>query len=175
MAQRAMEIDESFLENAHAEIVDERPILRKPPRSDNVDALVRIDGWITGRIEAASIVDVMIDTEPWLDLHRLFRPLSGTDSRIEDLRRRVITTLFCYGCKLGPVQTAKSIKGLGHRQISWLNLKCVSEVLVDKAIVKVINAYSKFELPGYIALLRCTCHRSTTHPHLALCPCHLSG
>ncbi len=62
---------------------------------------------------------------------------------------RVITTLFCYGCNLGPGQTAKSIKGLSRRQISWLNLKYVSEDLLDKAIVKVINAYNKFELPGY--------------------------
>ena len=84
-----------------------------------------------------------------LRLHKLFRPLAGTDSRLEDLRMRVITTLFCYGCNLGPVQTAKSIKGLSRRQISWLNLKYVSEDLLDKAIVKVINAYNKFELPGY--------------------------
>jgi len=135
MSQRARDIDATFPENAHAEIVDGRLILRKPPRSEIV--------------EAASIVDVMIDTERWLDLHKLFRPLAGTDSRLEDLRMRVITTLFCYGCNLGPVQTAKSIKGLSRRQISWLNLKYVSEDLLDKAIVKVINAYNKFELPGY--------------------------
>jgi TnpA family transposase len=149
MAQRALEIDASFPENAHAEIVDGRLILRKPPRSDIVEAAARIDGMITERMEAASIVDVMIDTERWLDLHKLFRPLAGTDSRLEDLRLRVITTLFCYGCNLGPVQTAKSIKGLSRRQISWLNLKYVSEDLLDSAIVKVINAYNKFELPGY--------------------------
>lgn len=149
MALRAMEIDAGFPENAHAEIVDGRLILRKPPRSDIVEAAARIDGMITERMEAASIVDVMIDTERWLDLHKLFRPLAGTDSRLEDLRMRVITTLFCYGCNLGPVQTAKSIKGLSRRQISWLNLKYVSEDLLDKAIVKVINAYNKFELPGY--------------------------
>ena len=149
MALRAMEIDAGFPENAHAEIVDGRLILRKPPRSDLVEAAARIDGMITERMDAASIVDVMIDTERWLDLHKLFRPLAGTDSRLEDLRMRVITTLFCYGCNLGPVQTAKSIKGLSRRQISWLNLKYVSEDLLDKAIVKVINAYNKFELPGY--------------------------
>jgi TnpA family transposase len=149
MSKRARDIDATFPENAHAEIVDGRLILRKPPRSEIVEAAARIDALITERMEAASIVDVMIDTERWLDLHKLFRPLAGTDSRLEDLRMRVITTLFCYGCNLGPVQTAKSIKGLSRRQISWLNLKYVSEDLLDKAIVKVINAYNKFELPGY--------------------------
>jgi len=149
MTQRAKEIDANFPENSHAEIVDGRLILRKPPPSEILAAVARIDAMITDRMEAASIVDVMIDTERWLDLHKLFRPLAGTDSRLEDLRMRVITTLFCYGCNLGPVQTAKSIKGLSRRQISWLNLKYVSEDLLDKAIVKVINAYNKFELPGY--------------------------
>ena len=149
MSQRAKEIDANFPANAHAEIVDGRLILRKPPPSEILDAVARIDAMITQRMQAASIVDVMIDTERWLDLHKLFRPLAGTDSRLEDLRMRVITTLFCYGCNLGPVQTAKSIKGLSRRQISWLNLKYVSEDLLDKAIAKVINAYNKFELPGY--------------------------
>ena len=62
---------------------------------------------------------------------------------------RVITTLFCYGCNLGPVQTARSIKGLSRKQLSWLNLKYVTEDTLDEAIVTVINAYNKFELPGY--------------------------
>jgi hypothetical protein len=101
MSQRARDIDTTFPENAHAEIVDGRLILRKPPRSEIVEAAARIDALITERMEAAGIVDVMIDTERWLDLHKLFRPLAGTDSRLEDLRMRVITTLFCYGCTSG--------------------------------------------------------------------------
>jgi TnpA family transposase len=92
---------------------------------------------------------VLIDSERWLNLHTLFRPLAGTESRLEDLRLRVITTLFCYGCNLGTVQTARSIKGLSRRQLAWLNLKYVSEPTLDKAITKVINAYNQFQLPGY--------------------------
>ena len=43
MAQRARDIDAAFPENAHAEIVDGRLILRKPPRSEIVEAAARID------------------------------------------------------------------------------------------------------------------------------------
>lgn len=143
------EVDASFPENAHAEIVDGRLILRKPQRSEPSDAIRMLDNELTNRMESLSIVDVLIDAERWLDLHKLFRPLAGTDSRVEDLRMRVITTLFCYGCNLGPTQTAKSIKGLSRRHISWLNLKYVTDDLLDKAIVKIINYYNKFELPGY--------------------------
>src|SRR3546814_14808578 len=63
--------------------------------------------------------------------------------------RRVITTLFCYGCNLGPTQTARSVKGFSRRQISWLNLKYVTDETLDKPIAEVINLYNKFELPGY--------------------------
>ena len=142
-------VDANFPENAHAEIVDGRLILRKPTRSEPLDSLRQLDTQIIERMESISIVDVLIDVDRWLDLHKLFRPLAGTESRVDDLRMRFITTLFCYGCNLGPTQTAKSIKGLSRRQVSWLNLKYVTEDLLDKAIVKVINAYNKFELPGY--------------------------
>lgn len=149
MAAVAREVDEGFPKNTHTEIVDGRLILRKPPRTESIEAIAKLDDLISERMETASIVDVLIDSERWLDLHKLFRPLAGTESRLDDLRMRFITTLFCYGCNLGPVQTAKSIKGLSRRQISWLNLKYVSEDALDKAIVKVINAFNKFELPRY--------------------------
>jgi TnpA family transposase len=149
MTELTKKVDADFPKNAHAEIADERLILRKPPRTEISESIRKVDNLITERMESVSIVDVLIDAERWLDLHKLFRPIAGTDSRLDDLRMRVITTLFCYGCNLGPVQTAKSIKGLSRRQISWLNLKYVTEDVLEKAVVKVINAYNGFELPGY--------------------------
>ncbi len=53
-----------------------------------------------------SILDILTETEQWLDLHKLFGPLSGFEAKIDDPRKRFITTLFCYGCNLGPSQTA---------------------------------------------------------------------
>jgi TnpA family transposase len=60
-----------------------------------------------------------------------------------------VATLFCYGCNLGPTQTARSIKGFNRRQLAWLNLRHVTEEKLDDAITKVINAYNQFELPKY--------------------------
>jgi TnpA family transposase len=84
-----------------------------------------------------------------MDLDKHFKPLSGTESRIKDLRNRVVTTLFCYGCNLGPTQTARSIRGLNRRQYSWLNLKMVTEDTLERACTDIINAYNKYELPSY--------------------------
>lgn len=149
LLETAEAVDAEFPENAYAEIVDGRLILKKPPASEPPPGIRAIDQLITEHMENISIVDVLIDTERWLQLHKLFRPLMGTESRIEELRPRVISTLFCYGCNLGPTQTARSIRGMSRKQIAWLNIKYVTEEVLEKAIVKVINAYNKFELPGY--------------------------
>ena len=149
MIATAAEVDAGFPQNAHAEIVDGRLILKKPPASELPAGIKTIDLLISERMENISIVDVLIDAERWLQLHKLFRPLAGTESRIEELRPRVISTLFCYGCNLGPTQTARSIRGMSRKQVAWLNLKYVTEDVLEQAIVRVINAYNKFELPGY--------------------------
>ena len=75
--------------------------------------------------------------------------MSGFESKIDDPRKRFLTTLFCYGCNLGPTQTALSVKGLSRKQEAWLNLHHVTEERLDKAIFKVVNAYNRFALPQY--------------------------
>ena len=142
-------VDARFTDNLHASIVDGRLVLTRLQRAEVTQAIAAVDRAITERLPPTSIVDVLVDTTRWLDLHVHFRPIAGTDARVDDLLRRVITTLFCYGCTLGPTQTARSVKGFSRRQISWLNLKYVTEDTLDRAIVDVINLYNKFELPGY--------------------------
>src|SRR3546814_2119438 len=68
---------------------------------------------------------------------------------IDDPRKRFITTLFCYGCNLGPTQTARSVQGLSRKQVAWLNLRHITEERLDKAIVRVINAFNTFALPKF--------------------------
>lgn len=145
----ANSVDQRFPENVHAEVVDGRLVLKRLQRPEVSQAIATLDELITERLAATSIVDVLVDAAQWLQLHQHFRPIAGTDSRVDELLRRVITTLFCYGCNLGPTQTARSVKGFSRRQIAWLNLKYVTEETLDNAIVQVINTYNKFELPGY--------------------------
>lgn len=142
-------VDARFPDNLHASVVDGRLVLRRLQGAQVTQAIAAVDSAITERLPPTSIVNVLVDTTRWLDLHVHFRPIAGTDARVDDLLRRVITTLFCYGCNLGPTQTARSVKGFSRRQISWLNLKYVTDETLDRAIVEVINLYNKFELPGY--------------------------
>ncbi len=94
-----------------------------------------------------SILDVLADTENWLHWTRVFGPLSGHNSKIENPRPRYVTTVFCYGCGLGPTQTARSLKILDRRQIAWINLRHITEESLDKIITEIINKYNQFTLP----------------------------
>lgn len=149
LTRLASETDRQFPDNASADIVDGKLVLRRAQRPEITSEIKTLDLAVTEALADISIVDILTDTTRWLNLHQDFRPLAGTESRLDDPLARFITTLFCYGCNLGPSQTARSIKSVNRRQIAWLNLKYVTEELLDKAIVKVVNAYNKFELPRY--------------------------
>ncbi len=145
----AKQVDEAFPANDHAEIVEGRLILNKLKKPMRAPEVQKLDLIIRDRMPQLSILDVLTDTERWLDLHRLFKPFPGTESRLSDPRGRFITALFCYGCNLGPSQTARSLRDLNRRQVSWLNVKYVTEESLERAITEVINSYAKFDLPHY--------------------------
>ncbi|WP_019603372.1 Tn3 family transposase [Teredinibacter turnerae] len=87
--------------------------------------------------------------EQLVDDETLDEELDEYSEQVDEPEKRFITTLFCYGCNLGPVQTAKSVKNMSRKQIAWLNLRHASEDRLDKAITQVVNAYNKFDLPKY--------------------------
>ena len=149
LTNASREVDAAFPANTHAEIQNGRIVIKRNQASGLPANWQALDNEITRRLGSRSIVDVLVDAEQWLGLHRHFGPLSGYQGRVEDPRLRFIATLFCYGCNLGPSQTADSIKQLNRRQVAWLNLNHITEERLDKAITQVINAYKKYELPGF--------------------------
>jgi len=149
MREKCSTINARFAENPHASIVDGRLILRKMQRNPITRELALIDTQLIERLAPVSIMDVLVDVTSWVGLERHFRPLAGTGSRLEDLRDRVITTLFCFGCNLGPTQTARSVRGLSRKQLAWLNLKYVTEETQERVTNDLINEYNRYELPGY--------------------------
>ena len=50
---------------------------------------------------------------------------------------------------MGPTQTARSIKEISRKQVAYLNLSHTREKDLIDATEDVINAYNKYELPGY--------------------------
>jgi TnpA family transposase len=149
LSDAAQQADQRFPDNEYLELTPKGPVIRKhetdvPPPA--VQALVEL---LHDRMKEVSILDLLVEAESWLDLHKLFGPISGFDAKVDDPRLRYILTLFCFGCNLGPSQVSQSVKGLSRKQLAWLNLKHVTEERLDKAIVTVVNAYNRFALPKH--------------------------
>lgn len=95
-----------------------------------------------------AILDAFVAAERETDMTRSFGPLSGFDSRLENASTRYVTAIFCYGCNLGPSQTARSLAGTDRKGLEWVNRRHVTEQTLDQAITRVINAYARLSLPG---------------------------
>lgn len=124
-------------------------IIRRLDKSEPPPELTKLDEAINSAMGLHNIVDVLTEVEDWLKLHKLFRPLSGYESKLENPRARFISTLFCYGCNMGPSQTARSLTGVSRKQIAWLNIHHVTEEKLQQAIDRVTSAYKKFSLPSF--------------------------
>jgi TnpA family transposase len=143
----AQAVDKAFPDNEAVRIEDGRPVLTRLKKKSEPQRLQRLERLISSHMPHISILDVLVDTEHWLHWTKLFGPLSGFDSKIEEAAARYVITTFCYGCNLGPTQTARSIRELDRRQIAWINQRHVTETKLEQAITAVINAYNLFPLP----------------------------
>lgn len=149
LIKKTAEVDKRFAKNPFAQIDNGQLVLKKLQRPDTALAIKELDRQISERLPPSKIVDVLLDVTRGLNLQRFFRPLAGTEPRVDDLLQGVVSTIFCYGCNLGPTQTERSLHGLSRRQVSWLNIKYVTEEVLDQANREVINAYARYELPRY--------------------------
>ena len=149
MSTLAKQVDDSFPENEFVRIGDNGLVIQRLDRKQDPPELALLEARLKEDMPPVNILDLLTESEQWLDLHRLFGPLSGFETKIDDPRKRFITTLFCYGCNLGPTQTARSVQGLSRKQVAWLNLRHITEERLDKAIVRVINAFNTFALPKF--------------------------
>jgi TnpA family transposase len=149
LSELATTVDLTFPGNSHAQFIDGRLSLKKSNTARPVAAVQRLDTAIVDGMEPSSIVDILTDCEHWLELHKLIHTAAGNQVKIEFPEQRFLTTLFCYGCNLGPAQTSRSVKGFTQKQVAWLNLRHVTEERLEKALTKVVNAYNQFDLPKY--------------------------
>lgn len=149
LAEASFTVDTQFPRNGLVEINADGILIHKHGKIEEPPILREVDKAISRRMPENSILDLLVETEGWLDLHTKFGPISGFESKIENPRQRFITTLFCYGCNLGPEQTTRSVKDFSRKQIAWLNLRHITEERLERATERVINAYNKFVLPKY--------------------------
>lgn len=149
LVKNAQITDAGFPENEYVRIESGRLIITPSTTEKQKEGYDFLDEQFKDRMKPIGILDLLAHTEKWLNLSAGFGQLSGYDSRMENYPERFISTLFCYGCNVGPSETARSIPGITRKQIARINAHHVTEKRLDKAIAKVINVYNRFQLPSF--------------------------
>ncbi|MGR5968030.1 transposase [Bacillus paranthracis] len=145
----AKKTDASFPYNKQVRIENGEIVMGKSKKRKPSPKLKSLEKYIAQNLVPINVLDMLGDTEHWLNWTRFFKPISKHESRLEDPIERYLTTVFCYGCNLGPVQTARSLGNMDRRQISWVNQRHITTENLDQAIQFIINSYNKFGLPKY--------------------------
>jgi TnpA family transposase len=138
--------DKGIPENRHIRIENGEPILSPVRAYAAPSGLSRFEQLLKERMAQVEILDALIDTEHWLNWTRFFGPISGLDAKVKRAWERYILVVFCYGCNLGPVQTARSVRGIDRFKLAFINQRHVTEANLNEAITTVINSYVKFPL-----------------------------
>jgi TnpA family transposase len=147
LRETALATDRSIPNDPSVRIEGGEPILRRPEKTSAPASLPVLEAWVADRLGPTHLLEILRDTEHWLNWTRFFGPISGHDAKLEDAASRYVATTFCYGCHLGPTQTARSLGTVDRRQLAWINLRHVTEERLDRAIREVINGYHRFALP----------------------------
>jgi TnpA family transposase len=143
----AQKADRGFPDNEYLRFEKGEAILKRLRRSPDPAGLHSFERLLKERMTPAGILDVLADTEEWLNWTRHFGPISGHDNKLSNPAERYLVTTFCYGFDFGPTQTSRSIRGLDRRQVAFVNQRHVTEDKLNEAITTVINAYNQFSLP----------------------------
>jgi hypothetical protein len=146
---RATQTDASFPDNEYARIENSEIVLRKLSRRPVPDGVPTLERALQERMPHLHLLDILSETDHWLQWTRHFGPLSGFEAKLDRPRERYVTTTFCYGCNLGPTQTARSMTGVERKQLAHVNTRHSSEARLDASIVDVVNAYNQFALPQF--------------------------
>jgi TnpA family transposase len=146
---RIQQTDEDFPSNQYLSFEKGELILHPLAKQADPEGLALLERIVAERLKPISILHTLMHTEQWLNWTRFFAPLSGHTSKLDDPVARYLAIAFCYGCNLGPSQTARSLGGVDRRDLSWVNQHHITEEKLDEAIRAVIAAYNRFQLPKY--------------------------
>ncbi len=142
-------VDATFPANESVSIKDGEPVIHQYNRTEKPEGFAKIEQLIEQRLPEYDILDILSDTEHWLNWTKHFSPISGFETRLVYPQQGYIASTFCYGCNLGPTQTARSVKNLDRKQVAYINRRHVDEEKLLNANVEVINEYNKFALPKF--------------------------
>jgi TnpA family transposase len=139
--------DNSFPLNETVSVKNGELVIRKIPKKKEPEGFNLINRKLNERMPDLNLIDILSDTEHWINWTSSFRPISGYETRIDSSQEKYIKTTFCYGCYMGPTQTERSFDEINRKQLAYLNRRHIDEEKLQQAIVKTINKYNQFKLP----------------------------
>lgn len=150
LLETAHDTDASFPHNEALTIVQGVPQLTRLKQKEDHPQLKWLEGTVKERLlqRETQILDAFTATELETRFSQEFGPLSGYEARLLNAPERYLTAVFCYGCNLGPSQTARALNDVDRKHLEWVNLRHITEKTLDQAIARVINAYARLSLPG---------------------------
>lgn len=130
-------------------IIDEQgnPILKKRYPKQRSQQAIWLAQEIRNRMPERNLLDILCNSHHYAGWAYEFGPITGFDSKLSDPIERYILTNFAYGTCMGPTQAAKHIKAdITAHMLSWVNRRHVTPPLLDKALTKIVNFYSTFQI-----------------------------
>jgi len=149
MQGAATTMDKGFADNEYVRLEKGSLVVSPVEATPEDEDYQFLNEQLKKRMKPIGILDILAKSENWLSLSKGFGQLSGYQSRLDNYPARFISTLFCYGCNLGPSEAARSIPDVTRKQLAWINAHHVTEKRLERAIRKVINQYNKFQLPSF--------------------------
>jgi TnpA family transposase len=145
----AEEVDRNWVSDGQVTINKKgEPVLKKVAPKKASKTLAGLEAALRERLPERSVLDVLANVEHYTHFTRHFGPLSGSDPKLAQPTERYLLTTFGYGCNLGPVQTARHLRGqFSADQLAFVNYRHIDTAKLDAALCDVINGYSHFSLP----------------------------
>lgn len=117
LKSKSQQIDEVFSNIDGVYFKDEELVLKKSHKPYLSHTLPALQAAIHEKMPKTSIIDVLSDTDRWLKLETVFKPLSGHEAKIDEMILRIVLSRFCFGCNVGARQTANSVRNLNENSI----------------------------------------------------------
>jgi TnpA family transposase len=142
----AGKVDKTFNKNQYLKIENGEPVLSRLKKEVAPKNLKLIESLIADNLKSVGIIDILIDTNNWINWTKHFKNVSGLDSKMTNLIERGIVTTFCYGCNFGPAQIAKSFEGFKRKHISQFNKRYATEENISSMIKDIVNKFRNFKM-----------------------------
>jgi len=124
--------------------------LKRTPTQRPSKAIRDLDAAVTRKLSPRSVLEILKNASYYAGWTRHFGPLSGSDAKVDDTVTRSILLAFCYGCNLGPAQTARHLRqAVSAHELPYTNRRHVTAIMIDRAIRDVINVYAQCTLPRF--------------------------